>query len=136
MHHLDPRLQCWSSGETRAWCSATPCLTGLGHAPKAGRSALPVPANVSPKTRMHSKPQPCLIWIASVQDQDAVRFQLPADASPWTRAAASFCQGRLRLPELVLVVLFGVRPWAWAALAAWLVGAPLAHRLEVRLGLA
>ena len=61
-----------------------------------------------------------------------MRFQLPADASPLTRRAAAFCQQRLRLPELLMVVLFSVRPWVWAAAAAWLAGAPLAHRLEVR----
>ena len=61
-----------------------------------------------------------------------MRFQLPADAAPLTRRAAAFCQQRLHLPELLMVVLFSVRPWVWAAVAAWLAGAPLAHRLEVR----
>ena len=61
-----------------------------------------------------------------------MRFQLPADASPLTRRVAAFCQQRLRLPELLMVVLFAVRPWVWAAAAAWFAGAPLAHRLEVR----
>ena len=61
-----------------------------------------------------------------------MRFQLSADASPLTRRAAAFCQQRLHLPELLMVVLFSVRPWVWAAAAAWLAGAPLAHRLEVR----
>jgi len=72
--------------------------------------------------------------LTPAQDADAVRFELPADASPWARRAAAFCQQRLHLPELLMVVLFSVQPWVWCAAAAWLAGAPIAHRLEVRAG--
>ena len=43
----------------------------------------------------------------------------------------AFLRERLRLPDVALVVLFGVRPWVWAALVVWLICAPIAHRLEV-----
>lgn len=85
----------------------------------------------NPKPYVNFEPTPRLP--CAQEAADAVRFHLPADASPWVRAAAAFCQRRLRLPELLLVVLFSIRPWVWAAAAAWLVGAPLAHRFEVRL---
>ena len=77
--------------------------------------------------------KPCTEMFTA-QDADAVRFELPADASPWARRAAAFCQERLHLPELLMVVLFSVQPWVWCAAAAWLAGAPIAHRLEVRAG--
>ena len=63
---------------------------------------------------------------------DPARFSMPANASPAKKRLAAFLQERLRLPDLVLVVIFGVRSWVWAAFLAWLIGAPIAHRLEVR----
>ncbi|KAK9845279.1 hypothetical protein WJX81_002128 [Elliptochloris bilobata] len=88
--------------------------------------AVVVPLPPSQAAQAQADPRP-----SEEADVDAARFQLPADASLLTRRAATFCQQRLRLPELLMVVLFSVRPWVWAALGAWLACAPLAHRLEV-----
>lgn len=62
---------------------------------------------------------------------DPARFRLPANASPAKQRLVAFLRERLRLPDVALVVLFGVRPWVWAALVMWLICAPIAHRLEV-----
>lgn len=58
--------------------------------------------------------------------------RLPANASATKKRVAAFLKQRLRIPDVALIILFNVRPWAWAALAAWLIGAPLASRMEVR----
>ena len=62
---------------------------------------------------------------------DPARFSLPANASPAKKRLVAFLRQRLRLPDVALVILFGVRPWVWAAFLAWMIGAPIAHRLEV-----
>ena len=62
----------------------------------------------------------------------AMQCRLPANASATKKRVAAFLKQRLRIPDVALIVLFSVRPWAWALLAAWLVGAPLASRMEVR----
>ena len=68
---------------------------------------------------------------ADWERSDPARFTLPANAAPAKKRLAAFLRRRLRLPDVVLVILFGVRPWAWAAFLAWIVGAPIAHRLDV-----
>ncbi|CAL5227512.1 g10497 [Coccomyxa viridis] len=62
---------------------------------------------------------------------DPARFRLPTNASATKKRLAAFLKQRLRIPDVALIILFNVRPWAWAVLAAWLMGAPLASRLEV-----
>lgn len=62
---------------------------------------------------------------------DPARFRLPANATPLRRKMAAFLQHRLKLPDVVLVVLFGVRPWAWVLFLAWLVAAPVAAAYKV-----
>ena len=64
--------------------------------------------------------------------ESAMLCRLPANASATKKRIAAFLKQRLRMPDVALVVLFNVRPWAWTLLAAWLVGAPLASRMEVR----
>ena len=62
----------------------------------------------------------------------ATQCRLPTNASATKKRLAAFLKQRLRIPDVALIILFNVRPWAWAVLAAWLMGAPLASRLEVR----
>ena len=59
--------------------------------------------------------------------------RLPANASATKKRLATFLKQRLKLPDVVLIILFSVRPWAWALLVAWLVGARLASFIEVGL---
>jgi hypothetical protein len=63
---------------------------------------------------------------------DPARFQLPANASPFQKRAAAFLRHRLGLPDVVLVILFGIRAWMWAALAAWLIAGPIAAKFKAR----
>jgi hypothetical protein len=68
---------------------------------------------------------------ADWERSDPARFALPANASPAKKRLVAFLRQRLRLPDVALVVLFGIRPWVWVAFLAWMIGAPIAHRLEV-----
>ena len=69
---------------------------------------------------------------ARASREGAMLCRLPANASATKKRLAAFLKQRLRIPDVALIILFNVRPWAWAVLAAWLMGAPLASRLEVR----
>jgi len=61
-----------------------------------------------------------------------VPCRLPANASATKKQIAAFLKQRLKMPDVSLIILFSVKPWAWTLLAAWLIGAPLASRLQVR----
>ena len=68
---------------------------------------------------------------SAAEDSDALIFELPADASPLQRRVAAILQHKLHLPELLLIILFAVRPWVWAAALAWILCAAVADRMEV-----
>ena len=59
--------------------------------------------------------------------------RLPANAPEAKKRIATFLKQRLKLPDVALIILFSIRPWAWALLVAWLIGSSLAARFEVRL---
>ncbi len=62
---------------------------------------------------------------------DPARFRLPANASPLRKRIAAFLQHRLKLPEVVLVIIFSVKPSVWLAFLAWMAAAPIASRFQV-----
>jgi len=63
---------------------------------------------------------------------DPARFRLPANASPLRKRVAAFLQHRLKLPEVLLVILFSIKPRVWLAFLAWLVAAPVAAAYQVQ----
>ena len=44
---------------------------------------------------------------------------------------AAFLQHRLKLPEVLLVILFSIKPWVWVAILAWMAAAPIASSYQV-----
>lgn len=65
------------------------------------------------------------------EEEGDLRFRLPPDAPTWQRQLAAFLRLQVGLPDVVLIILFGVRRRSWLVLAVWMVGWPLAARLEV-----
>lgn len=59
--------------------------------------------------------------------------RLPANAPEAKKRMAAFLKQRLKIPDVALIILFSIRPWAWALLVAWLIGSSLAAKFEVRL---
>ena len=59
--------------------------------------------------------------------------RLPANAPEAKKRMAAFLKQRLKVPDVALIILFSIRPWAWALLVAWLIGSSLAAKFEVRL---
>ena len=59
--------------------------------------------------------------------------RLPANASEAKKRIAAFLKQRLKIPDVALIILFSIRPWAWALHLAWLFGSSLAAKFEVRL---
>ena len=64
-------------------------------------------------------------------EHDALHFELPADASPLQRNLASYLQHKLHCPELLLIIVFAVRLRVWLGIAAWVMCAPIAGRLQI-----
>ncbi len=64
---------------------------------------------------------------------DPARFRLPASASPLRKRIVAFLQHRLKLPEIVLVIIFSIKPWVWVAFLAWMAAAPIASSYEVHI---
>ena len=59
--------------------------------------------------------------------------RLPANAPEAKKRMAAFLKQRLKVPDVALIILFSIRPWAWVVLVAWLIGSSLAAKFEVRL---
>jgi hypothetical protein len=65
------------------------------------------------------------------EDEGDLRFRLPPGAPPWQRSLVNFLRRRAHVPDVFLIIMFGIRARVWAGLAAWLLACPLAARLEV-----
>eukprot|EP00884_Botryococcus_braunii_P015264 jgi/Botrbrau1/2420/Bobra.0395s0045.2 len=65
------------------------------------------------------------------EEEEELRFRLSPDAPAWQRSLVAFLRARVGLPDVFLIILFSIRPRSWIILGAWLVGFPLAARLEV-----
>lgn len=63
--------------------------------------------------------------------EEDIRFKLPPNASQSARAIARFLQTRLRLPDILLVWLFAIKPRHWAMLLVWIMISPVAAKYDV-----
>lgn len=67
-----------------------------------------------------------------IEDEDEdLRFKLPESATPLQRQLATFLRGKLKVPDLVLIVLFSISPRAWFLMTLWFVLLPIARRWDL-----
>ncbi|KAJ4831306.1 hypothetical protein Tsubulata_039665 [Turnera subulata] len=64
-------------------------------------------------------------------DDDDLKFQLPATASRWKRRLYFFLHHKLKLPDILLMALFSLSLKAWAAIILWFILAPIANRWDL-----
>lgn len=101
------------------------CPSPLNLGPSTAGSVLAVALPLPPAKFSLSNSAP--------EDDDPVQlsFQLPQGASSFQRQLARLLRDKLKLPEFVLVLVFGVRPWVWLATAAWIFFAPIVAHYEL-----
>ncbi|XP_024370306.1 uncharacterized protein [Physcomitrium patens] len=67
-----------------------------------------------------------------IEDEDEeLRFKLPESATPLQRQLGNFLRGKLKVPDIFLIVLFSISPRAWLSIAIWFVLLPIARRWEL-----
>jgi hypothetical protein len=80
---------------------------------------------------MPSKPAPAVqnLYVADMTEEDEseeVMFRLPPGASRNTRRVARYLQKDLHFPELLLMLIFMVRPRLWLYFLVWILFCPVA----------
>ncbi|XP_019433334.1 PREDICTED: uncharacterized protein LOC109340189 isoform X1 [Lupinus angustifolius] len=64
-------------------------------------------------------------------DDEDLKFQLPRSSSPWKRRLYSFLHDKLKLPDIILMVIFTLSLKAWVFIIMWFIFAPVAHRWDL-----
>ncbi|KAI5074344.1 hypothetical protein GOP47_0010305 [Adiantum capillus-veneris] len=65
------------------------------------------------------------------EDDDELRFRAPESASRFQMWVIQFLQKRLKLPDLVLILLFSVSLRGWIMLLGWFSMAPVAYKWDL-----
>lgn len=67
-----------------------------------------------------------------IEDEDEdLRFKLPESATFLQRKLATFLREKLKVPDLVLIVLFSISARAWLCMILWFVLLPVARQWEL-----
>ncbi|CAD7703553.1 unnamed protein product [Ostreobium quekettii] len=64
-------------------------------------------------------------------EDEELKFRLHPDASPLQRRLTEILQQRLHVPDIVLLILFSVRPRVWAMLVLWFALSPVMARMDL-----
>lgn len=64
-------------------------------------------------------------------ESEDTKVRLPANASSLERKLLAKLRHDFQLPEYILAIIFGIRLQTWLLFLAWLVGAPVAHALQL-----
>ncbi|XP_004509013.1 uncharacterized protein [Cicer arietinum] len=64
-------------------------------------------------------------------DDEDLKFQLPHTSSRWKKKLYSFLHDNLKLPDILLMVIFTLSLKAWVLIIMWFVLAPVAHRWDL-----
>ncbi|KAG5029042.1 hypothetical protein JHK85_012998 [Glycine max] len=64
------------------------------------------------------------------EDED-LKFRLPHSSSWWKKRLYSFLHDNLKLPDILLMVIFTLSLKAWLLIILWFILAPVAHRWDL-----
>ncbi|KAF9625940.1 hypothetical protein IFM89_027808 [Coptis chinensis] len=64
-------------------------------------------------------------------EDDELKFQIPQSTSRWKRKIFSFLHDKLKLPYILLTVIFSISLRAWALIILWFMLAPVAYRCDL-----
>ncbi|XP_027336577.1 uncharacterized protein LOC113850297 isoform X2 [Abrus precatorius] len=64
-------------------------------------------------------------------DDEDLKFRLPHSSSWWKKRLYSFLHDNLKLPDILLMVIFTLSLKAWALIIMWFILAPIAHRWDL-----
>ncbi|GMH26749.1 hypothetical protein Nepgr_028592 [Nepenthes gracilis] len=62
------------------------------------------------------------------EDEDDLKFQLPESKNWWKWRLFLFLRDKLKLPDLILMVISSLSIKAWAVIVLWFILAPITHR--------
>nr|KYP55270.1 hypothetical protein KK1_001477 [Cajanus cajan] len=65
------------------------------------------------------------------EDDEDLKFRLPQSSSRWKKRLYSFLHDSLKLPDILLMVIFTLSLKAWVLIILWFILAPVAHRWEL-----
>ncbi|XP_068465244.1 uncharacterized protein [Phaseolus vulgaris] len=77
------------------------------------------------------KPKPPVKDEYDNDDDDDLKFRLPHSSSRWKKRLYSFLHDNLKLPDIVLMVIFTLSLKAWLLITLWFILAPVAHRWDL-----
>ncbi|TKY55553.1 Ubiquitin supergroup [Spatholobus suberectus] len=64
-------------------------------------------------------------------DDEDLKFRLPHSSSWWKKRLYSFLRDNLKLPDILLMVIFTLSLKAWVLIILWFILAPVAHRWDL-----
>uniref|UniRef100_A0A0E0EV41 Ubiquitin-like domain-containing protein n=1 Tax=Oryza meridionalis TaxID=40149 RepID=A0A0E0EV41_9ORYZ len=64
-------------------------------------------------------------------EEEELKFKIPETTTWWKRKIFIFLQDKLRLPDILLMVLFSLGIKAWVLIAMWFLFAPIAQMYDV-----
>ncbi|QCD81457.1 uncharacterized protein LOC114175776 isoform X1 [Vigna unguiculata] len=64
-------------------------------------------------------------------DDEDLKFRLPHSSSRWKKWLYTFLHDNLKLPDVVLMVIFTLSLKAWLLITLWFILAPVAHRWDL-----
>ncbi|KAG9452248.1 hypothetical protein H6P81_005152 [Aristolochia fimbriata] len=76
-------------------------------------------------------PKPPAGHVGNDDEDDDLRFRIPQSASRWKRTIFTFLQQKMKLPDIMLMVLFSISLKGWAIIVIWFSLAPVAHKWDL-----
>ncbi|KAJ3692572.1 hypothetical protein LUZ60_011667 [Juncus effusus] len=67
----------------------------------------------------------------SDSDEEELKFEVPQTTSRWKRKLFTFLRNKLRIPDIVLMVIFSISLKAWICIILWFLLAPIAQKYSL-----
>ncbi|KAK3129296.1 hypothetical protein QOZ80_6BG0476610 [Eleusine coracana subsp. coracana] len=64
-------------------------------------------------------------------DEEELKFKIPQTTTRWKRKIFTFLRDKLRLPDIILMVLFSLSMKAWVIISMWFLLAPVAQKYGI-----
>ncbi|KAJ4779109.1 Ubiquitin family protein [Rhynchospora pubera] len=80
---------------------------------------------------MPTRPAKHLRGDDSDDDDEELKFEVPQTAGPWKRKVFTFLRHKLRIPDIMLMVIFSISLKAWVCIVLWFLLAPIAQKLDL-----